>query len=467
MARNQSKIIAKQKDIPLTMRLLCRHGSVVGGIAALAFILVAAPVQAGWLARMIGVGGVAHSMKKNLGELLDHVGDMSSAVMRGDGEKVEQIWKEIEKTPAKIIKEAFPVLKAGDAAIAAKERITKGLQSADRKISRLFSGNGGVDSPDPRAALAVDKASRREYAARSDVFDKQRLLVRVPVRSWADDTAGSGPNEDVWADADGDGWDDGAGTDTWADDTAGSGPNKDVWADAGGGGWDDGAGTDTWDDDTAGSGPNKDVWADAGGGGWDELAPAAKAPKRDGESPSTIARDKETNQDSAPVFVSVAYNIRVPRPRLWDTPIFAWASGREEARKTALAICKILSYAYGKCELKSSRSRCAAANPTADDSGGMSIGFGGTPEKAIQDSIRTHVGAWFYGGPGTMIGQSWDHLYSCDHFQPPRCNKLLLRWATQKARRSGSEKAEVEYKNCSGEPIFLTAIPPPEPLAKP
>ena len=418
----------------MTTRLLWRHGAVVGGIVLLAFILVAAPVQAGWLARMIGVGGVAYSMKKNLGELLDHVSEMSSAVMRGDGEKVEQIWKEVEKTPAKIIREAFPVLKAGDAAIAANERIAKGLRSADRKISRLFSGNGSVGSPDPRAALAVDKASRHEYAARRDIFDKRRLLLRVPVGSWADGGAGNSPNKDVWSDAEGGGWDDGTGTDTRAEDRAGSGPNKDVWAKAEGGGWDDGA-------------------------------PSAKAPKRDAESPSTSAQDKGTSQNSAPIFVTVAYHIRPAtelNPPQWVMPVFVWARDREEVRKAALAICKTLTYGTGKCEVRTGRSRCAAATPSPGGSDHMGVGFGETPEKAIKDSFRTPRGAWFYGGPGNMIGQGWDHLYSCDHFQPPKCNKLLLRWASLKARydRSGTEKAEAEYKNCSGEPIFTPLINP-------
>ena len=88
-------------------------------------LLLAASSEAAWLSRGVGVGGVYRSLKKNMGDLIDSLGDISSAAVEGDAEEVEKIWQEVKKTPGKIIKEAFPVLKAGDAGVAVRDGVQR------------------------------------------------------------------------------------------------------------------------------------------------------------------------------------------------------------------------------------------------------------------------------------------------------------------------------------------------------
>ena len=52
-------------------------------------ILVTAPAEANMVARGTGVGGVAYSLKKNLGELTDQLGEMTAAVIEGDDEQAK------------------------------------------------------------------------------------------------------------------------------------------------------------------------------------------------------------------------------------------------------------------------------------------------------------------------------------------------------------------------------------------
>ena len=265
-------------------------------MAMAAFLLLAASAEAGLLSRLFGVGRAGSAYEKNVGEAVGHLDKAIGATIRGDEEAYRRHAAEVLSTPAKIARDAGPVGRVSDVlgkVASTKSRITKGLEFAKEKIARIFGGGGGngaAASPDPRAALAVDKASRKEYVARSDIFDRQRLSGRAPVRAWsdengqggsngdvwadawADDGGGGGRNEDVWAEAEGGGWDDDARTDAWTDDGAGSGPNEDVWAEAEGGGWDDDAQADAWADDRSDRGRNEDVWAEAEGGGWDDDA---------------------------------------------------------------------------------------------------------------------------------------------------------------------------------------------------
>ena len=75
--------------------------------------------------------------------------------MKGNGARAEEIWGEVKKIPADIIKDNFPVLKVGDVAAASWNGLTKRLNSAERKIHR-FVGRAGETITDARAALTPD-----------------------------------------------------------------------------------------------------------------------------------------------------------------------------------------------------------------------------------------------------------------------------------------------------------------------
>ena len=129
--------------------------------AALLVLSCAMPAEAGWLARGTGVAGAGHALKENLGDLLDHFSEMSDAVISGDDAKAADVWAKVKGTPGRIIKDAFPVLKLGDAALAAKERAKDRLKSAERKIGR-FVRRTGEAAADVRAALAIRKSGREK-----------------------------------------------------------------------------------------------------------------------------------------------------------------------------------------------------------------------------------------------------------------------------------------------------------------
>ena len=119
-----------------------------------ALLLGATPAGAGWLARGMGVAGVGHAVKETLDENTGIVGKMVSAIIDDDGETVSDLMGEIKKTPAKLIKRAFPVLEAPQA-------VAEKLTSAQRKIER-FVGGAGETLADARAALAVDRDRQGE-----------------------------------------------------------------------------------------------------------------------------------------------------------------------------------------------------------------------------------------------------------------------------------------------------------------
>ena len=142
------------------------HGAAVLAIAFVLFSTPAearAPSTAGWLARGIGVAGVTYALKENLGELIDRAGDASEAIIHGKDAKVREIWAEVEKTPGRILEDAFLVLK-----------IKAGLQSAERKIKR-FAGRVGGAVLDARAALAVSSGERNFYEAETGVLSERAL----------------------------------------------------------------------------------------------------------------------------------------------------------------------------------------------------------------------------------------------------------------------------------------------------
>ena len=219
-----------------------RRSGIILNLAAVpvaaALLLFLSPMPAGaksqWLARGLAVGGAGYALKEHLGELTDRFGEMVDAAMEGDTERAGDVWGEVEKTPGRLIKNAFPVLKLGDAALAAKEGLKERLKSAERKIGR-FVGGVGESVADARAALAVGAGERDWYESRTGILAKAPLPVTVvsgtraapkplpKADPWADDTTKVGQSGNVWGDNAGE--DDrsarnwaSAGTDPWGSD---------------------------------------------------------------------------------------------------------------------------------------------------------------------------------------------------------------------------------------------------------
>lgn len=134
--------------------------------------------DAGWLDRVrgvelgatgIGIGAyvvhevsVIQSLKQNAEKLIDLFGDMLPAVEEGDTKKAEEIWSDVEKVPADILKEAFPVFRVADAASVLAGKVRERLASAKRHIERFMRRDGGID---PRSAIATSEDEYLHYAS--------------------------------------------------------------------------------------------------------------------------------------------------------------------------------------------------------------------------------------------------------------------------------------------------------------
>ena len=174
---------------------------------AAALLLGATPAGADWMPKPSGatvaggiaVAGVGWSLKKNLGEAGDQIGEMVSAAIRGDTGEVGRLSKDLMKLPVDIAVDAFPVLTVGagalDAAGAAGEKVRKRLEAAKRRVGQL-AGAAGETVADARVALAVDEDDRRWYESAVKVLDKSRLAaVTVPRTRQAPDP---GTRADPW-----------------------------------------------------------------------------------------------------------------------------------------------------------------------------------------------------------------------------------------------------------------------------
>ncbi len=117
--------------------------------ATVVLLLCAASVEAGWFGRGVGVAGAGYAIKETLEESTGIFGKIVSAVIEGDDARVSELSGEIEKTPGKIVRRAFPVLEAPHV-------VAEKLKSAKRKIDR-FVGGAGERLNDARAALAIDR----------------------------------------------------------------------------------------------------------------------------------------------------------------------------------------------------------------------------------------------------------------------------------------------------------------------
>lgn len=153
----------------------CRN-RIVAALAAVALaaamLLPAAPAEAGWLGRGLGVAGAARSFKKNFGEVVDLVGDTLGAAIQGDFEEVERLSGELREVPGRIITDAFPVLSIGAAALKGADAAGKRLKAAGRRVGR-FVGDRVAD-----ARMALEAG---EYETEAGVLDRNRPLPAVTV----------------------------------------------------------------------------------------------------------------------------------------------------------------------------------------------------------------------------------------------------------------------------------------------
>ena len=228
--------------------------SVTAG-AALALLLVA-PAEANWLARGSAVLGVGYSLKRNLGEGIDLMGEALDAAVKGDVERVREIGEEIEELPGRLVRDAFPVFKVGagvrDAVVSAGEKLKSAagriprvrsealgamessrerLRSVPLKVRRYYgdADEGGVD---PRMALAVEEEERALFDIDAKVPDEPALAA---VAATGDGDAEAGASEAS-------GWDDVAGSEGESQAMEAVAQSSDPWAADEGGtptsGWD-------------------------------------------------------------------------------------------------------------------------------------------------------------------------------------------------------------------------------------
>ena len=150
------------------------HIGIAAGLAAAALaaalLLPAAPAEAGWLGRGIGVAGAARSFKRNLGEAVDLLDDTLGAAIQGDFEEVERLSGELREVPGRIITDAFPVLGIGAAALEKAEGTREWLKAAPRRVGR-FVGDAVADA---RMALETGR-----YEIEAGVLDPKRPLPAV------------------------------------------------------------------------------------------------------------------------------------------------------------------------------------------------------------------------------------------------------------------------------------------------
>ena len=150
-----------------------RNGIAAGlaaAVLAVAMLLPAAPAEAGWLGRGLGVAGAARSLKRNLGEAVDLLDDTLGAAIQGDFAEVERLSGELREVPGNIITDAFPALSIGAAALEKADAAGERLKSARRRVGR-FVGEAVADA---RMALEAD-----EYQLKAGVLDPKKPLPAV------------------------------------------------------------------------------------------------------------------------------------------------------------------------------------------------------------------------------------------------------------------------------------------------
>ena len=260
--------------------------SVTAGVA-LALLLVA-PVEANWLARGSAVLGVGHSLKRNLGEGIDLMGEALDAAIHGDAERMREIGEEIEALPGRLVRDAFPVFKLGaavrDATAAAGEKLKSAagriprlrsealgsmessrerLRSVPLKVRRYY-GDADEGGADPRMALAVDEEERALFGADTRTSDEPALAAEPAATATGDGDAEAGASAAS-------GWDDVVGSEEEDEAVQAVAQGSDPWAADEGG-----TGSSGWDEEPASGGmqvarvevedtPSEDAIEDDGG----------------------------------------------------------------------------------------------------------------------------------------------------------------------------------------------------------
>ena len=215
----------------------------VAGVAVALLLATTMPVEANWLARGSAVLGVGYSLKRNLGEGIDLMGEALDAAMHGDVDRMLEIGEEIEALPGRLVRDAFPVFKLGagvrDTAVSAGEKLKsvaghiprlrsealgsmessrERLQSVTRKVRRYY-GDADKGGADPRMALAVEAEERALFDATAGIPDKP-VLAAAPTGD-ADSEAGASRAL---------GWDDLVGSEAESQAVEGVPPGPDPWA---------------------------------------------------------------------------------------------------------------------------------------------------------------------------------------------------------------------------------------------
>ena len=181
-------------------------------VCLLAAVLVSsAPADAGWLdrARGIGAGAQAYaqvsafrSVKQNLGTLTGLFGDMVDAVGEGDDERVGEVWNDIRDVPAKIVRDAFPILGLVESASAALDGAREGLGAARARIERLVGKAGDIASLAP---LAISREERPFYEWTAGILDDEPLpeiaYAEVGIERSRIDSGIDDHEDDVWREA--------------------------------------------------------------------------------------------------------------------------------------------------------------------------------------------------------------------------------------------------------------------------
>ena len=172
-----------------------------GKLLLVALVFVMSPcAESNWLA-VHNAANSGNSLKQNLGKLTDILNETVSASMEGDGARVEELWGEVKKVPADIIKDSFPVLKVGDVAAGAWAGVGKRLKTAERKINR-FVGRAGKTITDARAALTTDNDEWDWYSSEAPL-PKPTVTNKAAILTNNDGVAGwsNGSANNDWSDA--------------------------------------------------------------------------------------------------------------------------------------------------------------------------------------------------------------------------------------------------------------------------
>lgn len=153
-------------------------------------LLAASPGEANWLGRGIMVGGVGHSLHKNVGSLTEKLEEVLRDSIAGDDGVLKKTEQTIRDFGRNVAMDAFPVLGLGEKARSAKNRVRELFHSARDTVSNA-------------ASLAINRSERKWYKSEAKIVDSRPLTVlpkssfvsrRLVVTKPATATAGWNPD---------------------------------------------------------------------------------------------------------------------------------------------------------------------------------------------------------------------------------------------------------------------------------